>query len=250
VPTEEYRDVPETKLVEVPTGKFRVEEEEYEEWEEREIVKPKEIWVKRIVEVPVKERVPVRKTRQVQVPECVYEERTEYRKEKFETKKKVTVPAMQWKVVQGTKWVDVTELRECRVEPVMHGRAVIKQMSEVHGTFEHVPNGDEKFDGFVEGSVDYAAYARDEEQKRGWRSDAGRGAYGGVETYQSTHGTDTFAAAPGANARVSTGQYSSAPYSASTKPYGTDFAPQGRESTELYYGGSGKYAHDWSSPGK
>eukprot|EP00697_Spironema_sp_BW2_P017569 gnl/Spiro4/9298_TR4897_c0_g1_i1.p1 gnl/Spiro4/9298_TR4897_c0_g1~~gnl/Spiro4/9298_TR4897_c0_g1_i1.p1 ORF type:complete len:407 (-),score=85.72 gnl/Spiro4/9298_TR4897_c0_g1_i1:109-1293(-) len=170
VPSTEMRDVPETKLVEVPTGKFRIEEEEYEEWEERETVKPKEIWVKRIVEVPVKERVPVKKVRQVQVPECVYEERTEYRKEEVPVMKKVTVPAMRWKEVSGTKWVEVEELRECRVEPVADGKAVVRQLADVHGTVEVVHGGEEKWGDFVEGSSDWKQYAQDYEKKYdSWR---------------------------------------------------------------------------------
>jgi hypothetical protein len=64
LPVSPQRRIRTTKLVEVPV--MQMVDEEYTEIEERQAVRDKEIWVKKIVPETYIERVPVRKTRQVQ----------------------------------------------------------------------------------------------------------------------------------------------------------------------------------------
>jgi hypothetical protein len=72
VPATVEQRVPVRKLVEVPG--YQTVNESYIEYEDREAIREREVWVKRIVPEKYVERVPVQKVRQVQKPTSVIRE--------------------------------------------------------------------------------------------------------------------------------------------------------------------------------
>lgn len=107
VPSTVVTQVPVRKLVQVPS--FTVVEEEYTEFEEREAVREKEVWVKKIVPETYMEKVPVKKTRQVQRPTMETREVEELVSVEVPTNKAVEVEGYRVDQVEDTKLVEVEE---------------------------------------------------------------------------------------------------------------------------------------------
>lgn len=115
VPTTETKIVPSTtrmtvpvkKMVEVPS--YRIVDEEYVDWEEREAVRDKEIWVKQTVQEKYIEKVPITRIRQVRVPHKDIQEVEELEEVEVPTTKAVSVPSFRVDEVQDSKLVEVEE---------------------------------------------------------------------------------------------------------------------------------------------
>lgn len=107
VPSTVTTQVPIKKLVQVPS--FTVVDEEYTVFEEREAVREKEIWVKKIVNETYMEKVPVKKIRQVQRPSMEIREVEELVSVDVPTNKAVEVDGYRVDEVQDTKLVEVEE---------------------------------------------------------------------------------------------------------------------------------------------
>jgi len=107
VPSTVTTQVPVKKLVQVPS--FTVVDEEYTVFEEREAVREKEIWVKKIVNETYMEKVPVKKIRQVQRPTMELREVEELVSVDVPTNKAVEVDGYRVDEVQDTKLVEVEE---------------------------------------------------------------------------------------------------------------------------------------------
>lgn len=98
--------VPVKKLVEVQG--YQTVNESYIEYEDREAIREKEVWVKRIVPEKYIERVPVQRVRQVQKPTSVIKE--------VETWETVAVPTTRRVVVDGYRVDEVPDSKVVEVE--------------------------------------------------------------------------------------------------------------------------------------
>jgi len=118
VPALVEQRVPVKKLVAVPG--YKLVDEEYTEYEEREAVREKEIWVKKIVPEKYIEKVPIQRVRQVQKPTTIIKEVESYETVQVPTTKKVLVDGYRVDQVQDSKVVEVEEYQdyELRPEPI------------------------------------------------------------------------------------------------------------------------------------
>jgi hypothetical protein len=118
VPSTVEQRVPVRSVVTVPG--YETVEERYVEYEEREAVREKEIWVKKLVPERVVERVPVTKTRLIQRPTEVLREVESYTVVEVPTQRKELTGGYRVDSVQGTKLVEVEEIQEYSVhtEPI------------------------------------------------------------------------------------------------------------------------------------
>jgi hypothetical protein len=82
--------VPVRKLVQVPG--FQTVNEAYVEYEDREAIRQKEIWVKKFVPERYVERVPVQKVRQAQKPTSVIREVESWEVVQAPTTRRVVAP--------------------------------------------------------------------------------------------------------------------------------------------------------------
>jgi len=121
VPTVEPRRVKTTKLVQVPS--WQVVDEEYTEFEEREAVRDKEVWVKKIVPERYIERVPVKKVRQVRKPTTEVKEVEDFQVVPIRTNKVMEVDGFRVDEVEDHKVVEVEELQNYELRPVAVGPA-------------------------------------------------------------------------------------------------------------------------------
>lgn len=202
VPTKTMMTIPVKKMVEVPS--YRIVDEEYVDWEEREAVRDKEIWVKQIVQEKYVEKVPVKRTRQVRVPHKDIQEVEELEEVEVNTTKAVSMPGYRIDEVQDSKLVEVEE----------------KEKMEWHPN----PTGDHTLTKTVEGDVvDGPHYARRvgaEHYARGdplvshlpvdtQRSDA----YNQSAQHTSSRNFPSHAPHPGLHGRGQYQQYHEGPYS-------------------------------------
>lgn len=102
--------VPVKKLVQVPG--YQTVNETYTEFEEREAIREKEVWVKKIVPERYIERVPVQRVRQVQKPTTLVKEVETYEVVQVPTTKKVLVDGYRVDEVQDAKVVEVEEVQD------------------------------------------------------------------------------------------------------------------------------------------
>jgi len=115
VPTYIQQRVPVKKLIAVPG--YKLVDEQYTEYEEREAIREKEIWVKKIVPEKYVERVPVTRVRQVQKPTTVVKEVESYETVQVPSTKKVLVDGYRVDEVQDSKVVEVEEYQDYELKP-------------------------------------------------------------------------------------------------------------------------------------
>lgn len=111
--------VPVKKMLPVQT--FEMVDEHYTEYEDRQAVREKEVWVKTIVPETYIERVPVPKTRQVAKPVTKYEEVEDYEEVQVTSEKAVPVQGYRVDQVEDTKVVEVEEVQDYELMPVPKG---------------------------------------------------------------------------------------------------------------------------------
>lgn len=110
VPTFVEQKVPVKKLVAVPG--YKVIDEVYTDYEEREVIREKEIWVKKVVPERFIEKVPIQRVRQVQKPTTVIKEVEAFETVQVPATKKVTVDGYRVDEVQDSKVVEVEEFQD------------------------------------------------------------------------------------------------------------------------------------------
>lgn len=123
VPTRVKKKVRTTKLVEVPA--FKMVDETYTEIVEQPAIRNKEVWIKKIVPEKYIERVPVQRTRSVQVPTTVIQEIDDYEVVEVGGSKTVEVDGFRVDEVEDTKVVEVEEMQRYRLKPEADGPARI-----------------------------------------------------------------------------------------------------------------------------
>lgn len=129
VPTKTERVVPTTEIAEIPIRLHRQEqafksvEEEYIDYEEKEVTRMKERWVRTEVPETFMERVPVKKTRMVEVPYTVTKEYTEIQRVEVPSSKLVDVP--------GYRIDEVVELETHEVEGIQRIEWVPRVVDEL-----------------------------------------------------------------------------------------------------------------------
>jgi hypothetical protein len=111
--------IPVKKMVPIET--FEMVDEQYTEFEDREAVREKEVWVKTIVPERYIERVPVPKIRQVAKPITKYEEIQDFEEVKVTCEKAVPVQGYRIDQVEDTKVVEVEEVQDYELLPVPKG---------------------------------------------------------------------------------------------------------------------------------
>lgn len=129
VPTTVVTQVPVKKLVQVPS--FTVCDEEYTVFEEREAVRQKEIWVKKVVDETYVEKVPVKKTRQVQRPTMDVREVEELVSVEVPTNRAVEMDGFRVDEVQDTKVVEVEEYQTYEWQKQATDERVLSMTREV-----------------------------------------------------------------------------------------------------------------------
>jgi len=115
VPQTVQQRVPVKKLVEVPS--VETVQEPYTTYEQRETIRNKEIWVRRVVPERVIEKVPVIKYRSVQKPTTVIKEVEEYQIVDVPTTVAVQVPGVRQQLVPDTKIVEIEEYQDFVLQP-------------------------------------------------------------------------------------------------------------------------------------
>lgn len=115
LPTMVQVQVPVRKLVQVPS--FKVVDEEYTVFEEREAIREKEIWVKQIVPETYMQKVPVKMTRQVKKSSTEIREVEELVNVDVPSTHAVEVDGYRIDDVEDTKVVEVEEFHEFEYQP-------------------------------------------------------------------------------------------------------------------------------------
>lgn len=110
VPTKIQKKVKTMKLVEVPS--FKLVDETYTEVMEQPAVRNKEIWVKKVVPEKYMQKVPIAKTRQVQVPTTVLTEVDDYQIVEVDGSKAVEMDGYRVDEVQGSRYVEEDEAQQ------------------------------------------------------------------------------------------------------------------------------------------
>lgn len=125
VPTTTTRIVPTKVRTKVPVTRFRNvtvmedKEETFVEYEDREMVRDKEIWVKKIVPEKYIQKVPVQRKRVVQVPVQKTESYQGFTEVEVQGEKQVEVEGYRIDEVEDTKVVEVEEQQQfqTKLEP-------------------------------------------------------------------------------------------------------------------------------------
>lgn len=129
VPTTVEMRVPVKKLVTVPS--FKVVDEEYTVFEEREAVREKEIWVKQIVPEKYMQKVPVKMTRQVKKPHQEIREVEEMVSVQVPSTQAVEVDGYRIDDVEDTKVVEVEEFQEFEYKAHPTGQSELSRTREM-----------------------------------------------------------------------------------------------------------------------
>jgi len=129
VPTTVQVKVPVKKLVQVPS--FKVVDEEYTVFEEREAVREKEIWVKQIVPEKYMQKVPVKMTRQVKKASHEIREVEEMVSVNVPSTQAVEVDGFRIDDVEDTKVVEVEEFQEFEYQPHPTGHSEMARTREM-----------------------------------------------------------------------------------------------------------------------
>lgn len=129
VPSTIITQVPIRKLVQVPS--FTVVDEEYTIFEEREAVREKEIWVKKVVPETYMEKVPVKRVRQVQRPTMEIREVEDLVSVEVPTNRAVEVDGFRVDEVEDTKLVEVEEYQTYNWQPVPTDDRLLSMTREV-----------------------------------------------------------------------------------------------------------------------
>lgn len=129
VPSVVQVQVPVKKLVQVPS--FKVVDEEYTVFEEREAVREKEIWVKQVVPEKYIQKVPVTMTRQVKKASTEIREVEEMVKVDVPSTQAVEVDGFRIDDVEDTKVVEVEEFHEFEYQPHATGYAELSRTREM-----------------------------------------------------------------------------------------------------------------------
>lgn len=129
VPTTVQVSVPVKKLVQVPS--FKVVDEEYTVFEEKEAVREKEIWVKQVVQEKYMEKVPVKMTRQVKKASTEIREVEELVSVDVPSTQAVEVDGFRIDDVEDTKVVEVEEFHEFEYQAHRTGRAELSRTREL-----------------------------------------------------------------------------------------------------------------------
>jgi len=141
MPTTVEQKVPVKKLVEVPG--FQTVNESYVEYEDREAIREKEVWVKKIVPERYVERVPVQKVRQVQQPTTVIREVEAWETVSVPTTRRVVVPGHRVVQVPDSKVVEVEEEQTFALRPEPVGPNEIKStrdLGRLANPYSHLPD--------------------------------------------------------------------------------------------------------------
>jgi hypothetical protein len=133
--------VPVKKLVQVPG--FQTVNEAYVEYEDREAIREKEVWVKKIVPERYVERVPVQKVRQVQKPTSVIREVESWEVVQAPTTRRVVVPGFRTEEVPDSRVVEVEEEQTFALRPEPVGPNEIKStrdLGRLANPHSHLPD--------------------------------------------------------------------------------------------------------------
>eukprot|EP00161_Ancyromonas_sigmoides_P001943 TRINITY_DN116_c0_g2_i1.p1 TRINITY_DN116_c0_g2~~TRINITY_DN116_c0_g2_i1.p1 ORF type:complete len:516 (-),score=170.37 TRINITY_DN116_c0_g2_i1:113-1555(-) len=123
VPVRTKRIVQDTQRVSVPVRRLRevpvtrTVQEKYTDFEEREAVRDKEIWVKQIVQEKYMKRVPVTRTRQKQVQEVELRPFTEQMEVEVPIDREEEEVGFRIDTVKDTKLVEVEEVEHYKLVP-------------------------------------------------------------------------------------------------------------------------------------
>jgi len=129
------------KLVEV--AGYQTVNEAYVEYEDREAVREKEIWVKRIVPEKYIERVPVQKVRQIQKPTSMIKEVESWETVSVPTTRRVVVDGFRVDEVPDSKVVEVEEEQQFALRPEPVGPNEIKStkdLGRLANPYSHLPD--------------------------------------------------------------------------------------------------------------
>lgn len=129
VPTRVQKRVKTTKLVEVPA--FKMVDETYTDIVEQPAIREREVWVKKIVPEKYMQKVPVKRTRQVQVPTTVIKEVDDWEVVEVSGSKAIEVDGYRVDQVEDSKVVEVEEYQTYKLEPTAYGPARIDNAYDV-----------------------------------------------------------------------------------------------------------------------
>lgn len=129
VPVKVQKKVLTKKLVEVPSVKNV--EEQYTEIVEQPAIREKEIWVKKIVPERYMKKVPMTKTRTVQVPTTVIKEVDDYEIVEVNGSKAIEVDGYRVDEVEDSKLVEVEEFQTYELKPHATGLSRLADQREL-----------------------------------------------------------------------------------------------------------------------
>lgn len=129
IPVKVQKKVLTKKLVEVPSVKNV--EEQYTEIVEQPAIREKEIWVKKIVPERYMKKVPVTKTRTVQVPTTVIKEVDDYEIVEVNGSKAIEVDGYRVDEVEDSKLVEVEEYQTYELKPHATGLSRLADQREL-----------------------------------------------------------------------------------------------------------------------
>ena len=141
VPTTVEQKVPVKKLVQVPG--YQTVNESYIEYEDRQAIREKEVWVKKIVPEMYVERVPIQKVRQVQKPTQVIKEVETWETVQVPTTRRVVVDGFRVDEVPDSKVVEVEEEQTFALRPEPVGPNEIKStrdLGRLQNPHSHLPD--------------------------------------------------------------------------------------------------------------
>jgi hypothetical protein len=149
VPTQVVKLVPTTVEQKVPVKKlvqcqgYQTVNESYIEYEDREAIREKEIWVKKVVPEKYIERVPVQRVRQVQKPTSVIREVEVFETVQVPTTRRVVVDGFRVDEVPDSKVVEVEEEQTFQMRPEPVGPNEIKStrdLGRLANSFSNLPD--------------------------------------------------------------------------------------------------------------
>lgn len=129
VPTTVEQKVAVKRLVESPG--YQTVNESYVEYEDREAIREKEVWVKKIVPERYVERVAVQKVRQIQKPTTVVKEIESWEVVQVPTTRRVVVPGFRVEEVADSRLVEVEEEQTFALRPEPIGPNEIKSTTDL-----------------------------------------------------------------------------------------------------------------------
>lgn len=140
-PTLVEQRVPVKRFVEVPG--FQAVNESYIDYEEREAIREREVWVKKVVPERYVERIPVQRVRTVQRPTTVIREETAWETVAVPTTKRVVVPGYKVEQVADSKVVEVEEEQQFALRPEPMGPPEIRStrdLGRLPNALSHLPD--------------------------------------------------------------------------------------------------------------